>query len=74
MVGGKKNHELSDVKKFFNHEVFLTKFQLFKQLTISYPIFSDAADKLQQIWEKCYVSDYTKEFFMAELGPIFLYI
>jgi len=27
----------------------------------------DAADKLQQIWEKCYVSDYTKEFFMAEL-------
>jgi len=27
----------------------------------------DAADKLQQIWAKCYVSDYTKEFFMAEL-------
>ena len=45
-----------------------------KQLNISYLFFSDAADKLQQIWEKCYVSDYTKEFFMAELGPIFLYI
>ena len=27
----------------------------------------DAADKLQQIWAKCHVSEYTKELFMAEL-------
>ena len=27
----------------------------------------DADDKLHQIWSKCYVSDYTKELFKAEL-------
>ena len=65
--------ELKNEAFMANLGCFSSEFQ-WNELNISYPIFSDAADKLQQIWAKCYVSDYTKEFFMAELGPIFLYI